>query len=405
MLETQSLPTVSNFKAAVAERCREILSLNEKPKRQTPRLWSTHEDINPTQISPKSGNFNFDMAKILRNDTALLCTYLEQRFLRRNTFHKFSEPAPHHPLYREGDSMCEEVHMRRKKFNREFAKVGVKYTSKSAYFEALKRGNLFRGKLYLSYYDRDTNLTHYFRNDPVADVVFPRTRQLPIEETKVSPFSRKLKYPSDASQNQENPCNGQNGHYAESELASPLYTVFNNNLILREDSPTGSDETQGSNAAQTSVTLSTDKPNVKSEELARRRNDTETVTARHANSARKDKKPEEQIYTLSEIGKSMLSIWKTWVGKPIGEGDSQTITKDLAQRMEATLNTYCSGDLEKWGAICIRIARSKYLMGEGGSKWNGAYLSWVLKSENLENILNKKGFVYDDRDIPKTATH
>jgi hypothetical protein len=403
MLGVASLSTVSNFKAVLAGRCLDILSRNEKPPRQTQRMRSTHEDVNLMLLSARSGNFNFDMAKTFSNDTAVLCTYLEQRFLKRDTFHKFSEPALNHPLYRDGDSMCEEVCMCRKQFNREFAKVGVKYTSKSAYSEAVKKGNPFREKVYLSYYDRDTNLTHYFRNDPVADILFPRTRQLPIEETKTSLFSRKLRHPSDHSESQQNPCNSSSGRYVTATSASPLYTVFKNSPILREDAPSESDETHASNDTKTSVTLSTEKPNYNSEELASRNNDKETVISRHANTRQKETKPEEKTNKLSGLVKSMLSIWKNWVGKPIGEGDSKAVTKDLAQRMETALNTYFGGDLEEWAAICIRIARSKYLMGEGGSNWNGAYLSWVLKSENLENIMNKKGFVYDDRELLKTA--
>lgn len=82
-------------------------------------------------------------------------------------FYKFMEPCAHKE-YREGDSWLEELGTSPDEFRTSFDKVGIRYTSKTA-FEA--SGDKFQDKFYCSYYDKREGRTWYFRNDEKVDAM------------------------------------------------------------------------------------------------------------------------------------------------------------------------------------------------------------------------------------------
>lgn len=77
------------------------------------------------------------------------------------TFYKFLEPCPNNPAYKSGDSWCEELGISAEEFRTAFDKVGRRYASKKEFTEEAMRHNTF---MFVSYFDRHTGLTHYFRN-------------------------------------------------------------------------------------------------------------------------------------------------------------------------------------------------------------------------------------------------
>lgn len=83
-------------------------------------------------------------------------------------FYKFLEPAPRNPLYRAGDSWCEELAMSSDEFRTAFDKIGRRHKSKRQFDSTKDR---FGEKLYCSYFDRQSGLTQYFRNHPKVDGV------------------------------------------------------------------------------------------------------------------------------------------------------------------------------------------------------------------------------------------
>ena len=115
---------------------------------------------------------NFELNKLTGSQgaTAVLCV-LEYRFKKqRGGFFKFIEPCLHR-LYKEGDSLSEELGVARKSISRAFKKIGVKYNSRTDFENAADK---FQGKLYASYYERHTNLTFFVRNHDLADVLLKK---------------------------------------------------------------------------------------------------------------------------------------------------------------------------------------------------------------------------------------
>lgn len=106
--------------------------------------------------------------------TPFLISRLEYWFSKekfRDGFFKFMEPCSHR-LYKPGDSWCETLFWGKDLFQSVFLKIGRRYKSKSDYKAALLAGDPFQGQLYLSYYDRQQNLTFYKRNHTQVNAFF-----------------------------------------------------------------------------------------------------------------------------------------------------------------------------------------------------------------------------------------
>lgn len=87
--------------------------------------------------------------------------------------YKFLEPCDH-PKCRPGDDWCSELGFSAEEFLSAFAKIGVRYSSKTSWQRAVQGGSEFTKEngsvaLYCSYFDRNLGLTFYRRNHPVAD--------------------------------------------------------------------------------------------------------------------------------------------------------------------------------------------------------------------------------------------
>ncbi|MBA3285768.1 MAG: hypothetical protein H0U27_12015, partial [Nitrosopumilus sp.] len=98
----------------------------------------------------------------------LILSTLEYWFEKKpDGFYKFIEPCSHR-LYREGDSWTEQLGCDRKSFSSSFDKIATRYKSCRAYEKA---DDKFQGKMYASYYDRNTNQTYFIRNCELANKV------------------------------------------------------------------------------------------------------------------------------------------------------------------------------------------------------------------------------------------
>ncbi len=100
--------------------------------------------------------------------STLLFASLERRFQKKpEGFYKFSAPC-NNSFYREGSSLCEEVGVRSSKtISRALELICTRYKSKSLYNAAREQyGELgaFQGKPYLSYQNRITGQTFYYRD-------------------------------------------------------------------------------------------------------------------------------------------------------------------------------------------------------------------------------------------------
>lgn len=106
---------------------------------------------------------------------AILMQQLEYRFHQYpDGFYKFTS-ACEHPDYREGDSWTEELGFSQAEFVGAFDKIGVRYSSKTAFNACPEAERFFtkgdnpRVKFYASYHDRAQNTTWYFRNHDAVD--------------------------------------------------------------------------------------------------------------------------------------------------------------------------------------------------------------------------------------------
>ncbi len=82
-------------------------------------------------------------------------------------FWKFLEPSGH-LKFRKGDSWTEELGLSAEEFRTAFDKIGTRFKSKGLYDQA---DDKFQGKYYCSYLNRVENLTYYFRNHMLTDMV------------------------------------------------------------------------------------------------------------------------------------------------------------------------------------------------------------------------------------------
>jgi len=81
-------------------------------------------------------------------------------------FYKFLEPSPNHVCYKASDSWTEEIGISKGEFRTAFDSIGYRHATKAAFLAAQDK---FLGRMYASYIDKKTNLTHYVRNHALVD--------------------------------------------------------------------------------------------------------------------------------------------------------------------------------------------------------------------------------------------
>ena len=246
-------------------------------------------------------------------------------------FWKFFELCEHHHRYRQGDSWEEELGFSRKAFNRVYSLIGTHYKSKSA-FDAQQ--DPFQGKLYASYYNRKTNLTHYFRNHDKVNRflknLWSSTKKLVQKTTSTADNI----FPQKGS--------SRNGH-----LGSSL-TRARSDILQRTTSSTAS-------AAKT--------PQAPPLELS-----PACISA-------------EQEEKNKIIALEMTQQWNI-----ITHNQHVLRSSDIPKLLE-TFSQHFEGNMELWKGYCSRIATSKFLMGEASNTKFKALLNWVVKPDVIQRIM------------------
>jgi len=114
--------------------------------------------------------------------------------------YKFLEPCDH-PKCKPGDDWCSELGFSAEEFLSAFAKIGVRYSSKTSWQKAVQDGVEFMREnmteaFYCSYFDRNLGLTFYRRNHPLADAAMnsithpPETGKVGLPETDNAGFQK-----------------------------------------------------------------------------------------------------------------------------------------------------------------------------------------------------------------------
>ena len=247
-------------------------------------------------------------------------------------FWKFFEPCALHPQYRDEDSWEEETGFSRRVFLRAFALIGTHYKSKSDY---LAQSDPFQGKMYVSYYDRKTNRTHFLRN------------HIKVEEFLASFWQRATKL-SKTIKEKIQQCRSRNDHDGHS-----LAHASKENSLQRSTSSQQLPEPEP---------LST--------------------------SPNREKEGDKNI----KVAEEMLTIWNQVTS------NKQTLRPGLKIKLPLALLESFQGSLESWTDFCLKVASSKFLMGEAPNSKFKAYFAWLIKPDTIEAIHDKQ-YSLGDRQV------
>ena len=259
-------------------------------------------------------------------------------------FWKFFEPCEKHPQYREGDSWQEELGFSRKVFKRVFSALGIHYKSKSDY---LACSDPFQNKLYASYYDRKTNRTYFFRNHQKVQQFLSSFWQ--GIKSVTAKINTKI-----------------------SQIGSSQNVLVGSSFVRALDI-----SLQRSTSFQESPELEFSTP---PQPLPLK---TEVEDERDKN---------------IQVAEDMLKIWNDVTS------NQQPLKSNLKLRLPQALLKSFQGSLELWTKFCLKVASSKFLMGEAPNSNFKAYLAWLIKPQTIEAIEDKQ-YSLGDRQVRYHSTH
>ena len=205
-----------------------------------------------------------------------------------------------HPLCREGDTWKEELGFSKKVFRTAFDKIGIRYKSKT---EFEKESYPFKGKLFAYYQDRQTKKTIFVRNNSLLVLLYARLKSIVAKTTNAIGKATKSS--------------------------------------LKKGSPTGNP--LGSPYAGATKDKQINTSYKKGDDCF-----SKEVGA--------GKISDQQ----SKVALEMKAIWE----EEIGSRGLVTLTPDFSQRMLRAYEGLFQGSMDLWRAYCLKIASSKFLMGE-----------------------------------------
>lgn len=257
-------------------------------------------------------------------------------------FYKFIGPCKHR-AYKKGDSWAEVLGCAARHFSRLFDKIGTRYTSKTKF---LQEKDPFKGKPFVSYYDRDTNQMYFLINYKIANTLYgfvnaiskdtKKTTDDPVTET----CEKKIQ-----------------------ESTPPISSCNEQKMTENKD-----------------VKQVPTRPAVSSY--------IETTSTQQELSL-------DNSHAKLEIEKKMIEIWMNTGGK---EGEDVTLTRERIAFLKKAFKDKFDRSLEKWKAYCERAASSKFLMGEKTSF--KADLDCILKFKIMKKIFEGQYGIGDRRVLP-----
>jgi len=260
--------------------------------------------------------------------------YLEFRFKANfKGFWKFYEPCKKHVSYKEGDSLYEEIGMCRKSFKRFFSKIGIHYSSKQAF---KKESDPFQGKLYVSYYDRKTNKTYFFRNHDLLKSILKEIEEGNLKYHPVDNFVDKSVDNFEPKEKNKPSWNG---------LKWPLPLLFEK----RHN--------------KTPITRAREEP------------------AQVSYPDRIAEPPREG----EKIFKKMFEFWIAKVEKELVPRKRTILTKWRCKELRERFQDCFEGKWDKWKDYCERIEANEFLMGGGPRGWKVSF-DWALRPENIDKV-------------------
>lgn len=205
-----------------------------------------------------------------------------------------------HPLCREGDTWKEELGFSKKVFRTAFDKIGIRYKSKT---EFEKESDPFKGKLFAYYQDRQTKKTIFVRNNSLLKLLYARLNSIGSKTTNTLGKAAKDSF--------------KKGSPTGDPLGSPYAGATKDKQII-----TSFKKEDGCFSKE--------------------------VGARQIRDQQ------------SKVALEMKAIWE----EEIGSRGLVTLTPDFSQRMLRAYEGLFQGSMDRWRVYCLKIASSKFLMGE-----------------------------------------
>jgi len=205
-----------------------------------------------------------------------------------------------HPLCREGDTWKEELGFSKKVFRTAFDKIGIRYKSKT---EFEKESDPFKGKLFAYYQDRQTKKTIFVRNNSLLKLLYARLNSIGSKTTNTIGKVEKDSF--------------KKGSPTGDPLGSPYAAATKDKQII-------------------------------------------TSFKKKEDSFSKEVGTGQISDQQSQVALEMKAIWE----EEIGSRGLVTLTSDFSQRMLKAYEGLFQGSMDNWKAYCLKIASSKFLMGE-----------------------------------------
>ncbi|MDP1974659.1 MAG: hypothetical protein Q8K37_01670 [Alphaproteobacteria bacterium] len=305
--------------------------------------------------------------------TNIIISQLEYWFSKMgDKFYKFIEPSSNQRSYREGDSWTEELCVSRKTFTRAFDKIGTRHKSKTSFKESKDK---FQGKLYASYYDRQTKQTVFLKNTEIVTSKFNwsekslKTEKLK-QHTKPLIISDKVKKPIKAQ---------------SKNIHETLNTHIQNDIKINAES--NSKETSfkiktASNTNESAIFFKNNIPfyngqNDRSGYIYKYIYITKTTSTKQTSNLNQNKNIE--LADKNELVKEIKNIWIEKIGDE--EKTSQISSEEILKAFIKIFN----GSIENWKEYCIKISSSNFLMGRIKNTFK-IWISWALKKETYDRI-------------------
>lgn len=155
-----------------------------KPENPRDTLIKSLKDL-PDRVVPYRKEMRYIVGTV---NASILWQQLEYWFeiMNAGRFYKFLSALGEEKFgYREGDSWTEELAFSETEFRTAFSRLGVAYKSKKEFKAQDILGDIFKGKMYCSYFDKITRQTHYFRNKAMVDVNLQRLQKIVYEGLKI----------------------------------------------------------------------------------------------------------------------------------------------------------------------------------------------------------------------------
>lgn len=309
------------------------------------------------------------------HSATLLFAALEYRFnIKPDGFYKFTSPCKSF-FYQIGDSLEEEISLKKKAIWKASKLICTHYKSKTIYLSALEKlgnENVFQGKPYVSYVDKVTHRTFYMRNEDI------------VNQIKSGAYVVDKSVDNYVNNHVDNNTEGNSPGVSQKKLTRS----FQENPPMDFQRKLTNDEINV-NIQDVNTVIHRLKNTLQRKPLSISLSDDPQNYApvieqpKEENKKEVDKENTKQPSVSLSVIDQMINSWRRIVNLDL---DTSPI-KATYDNLERSYLEAFSSDLTKWEEYCILCASSKYLMGETPQQFK-LNLAWASKLDAIQKITN-----------------